>query len=94
MANQTTVYDIPASCPVSATAIPAPQATPVMAWVTADKAVHVRDKPSEHGLHVRYLYHGGMVQVFECKVTPGPGLWARIAGGWVNAHYLSQNACK
>jgi len=96
--NNTTVYNVPASSISTTTVIPTPkptpQATPIKAWVTADKAVHVRNQASEHGQHVRYLYHGDPVQVYECKVTSGPGLWARISGGWVNARYLSKNACK
>jgi len=97
VANSTTVYNVPASSIPTVmtvmTTTPTPQATPITAWVTADKAVHVRDQASEHGLHVRYLYRNDLVSVYECKVTPGPGLWARIDRGWVNARYLSKNAC-
>jgi len=97
LACSVSMVDIPVTGAAVATNTPATITAitpPIRAWVTADEAVHVRDQAGESNLHISYLYRGDPVMVFECKTAADLGLWARIDGGWVNAAYLTKNACQ
>jgi hypothetical protein len=85
----------------SATSSPEPESPtrqPII--VIADEAVHIRLYPTEHSQHLGYKYHGDRVDAIFCVATSEQELWTCIAQDndrqctkWINADYLSHNAC-
>lgn len=84
-------YDNQPIIPLSALSA---EVTQEAVMVTAVEAVYVREEPTADAKIVGYYVSGEAVDILGCTVNEDMELWAQVKNGWINARYLSDNACQ